>query len=72
MSKVIIVTGASRGIGRNIAYNLAVNGYRVIANYNNSEEEDKKDISLLFARNPRHKRLMRADRQSKRLLMPSE
>lgn len=39
MSKVIIVTGASRGIGRNIAYNLAVNGYRVIANYNNSEQE---------------------------------
>lgn len=39
MSKVIIVTGASRGIGRNIAYNLAVNGYNVIANYNNSENE---------------------------------
>ena len=42
MSKVIIVTGASRGIGRNIAYNLAVNGYRVIANYNNSETEAQK------------------------------
>lgn len=39
MSKVVIVTGASRGIGRNIAYNLAINGYKVIANYNNSEEE---------------------------------
>ena len=39
MSKVIIVTGASRGIGRNIAYNLAVNGYTIIANYNNSEQE---------------------------------
>ena len=39
MSKVVVVTGASRGIGRNIAYNLAVNGYRVIANYNNSEQE---------------------------------
>ena len=39
MSKVIIVTGASRGIGKNIAYNLAINGYKVIANYNNSEKE---------------------------------
>lgn len=39
MSKVILVTGASRGIGRNIAYNLAVSGYNVIANYNNSEKE---------------------------------
>ncbi len=39
MSKVIIVTGASRGIGRNIAYNLAVNGHHVIANYNNSEKD---------------------------------
>jgi len=42
MSKVIIVTGASRGIGRNIAYNLAVNGYNVIANYNNSEKDAQK------------------------------
>lgn len=42
MSKIVIVTGASRGIGRNIAYNLAVNGYTVIANYNNSEIEAKK------------------------------
>lgn len=39
MNKIIIVTGASRGIGRNIAYNLVVNGYTVIANYNNSEEK---------------------------------
>ena len=38
MSKVIIVTGASRGIGRNIAYNLALCGYKVIANYKSSED----------------------------------
>ena len=36
---VIIVTGASRGIGREIAKNLAKKGNRVIANYNKSEEE---------------------------------
>ena len=39
MGKVIVVTGASRGIGRNIAYNLAKDGHNVIANYNKSEEE---------------------------------
>lgn len=39
MEKVVLVTGASRGIGRNIAYNLALEGYRIIANYNNSEKE---------------------------------
>lgn len=39
MSKVIVITGASRGIGRNIAYNLALEGYKIIANYNLSEEK---------------------------------
>ena len=36
---VIIVTGASRGIGREIAKNLAQKGNKVIANYNKSEEQ---------------------------------
>ena len=39
MKKVIIITGASRGIGRNMAYNLALEGNKIIANYNKSEKE---------------------------------
>lgn len=39
MEKVAIVTGASRGIGRCIAKELAIKGYNVIANYNKSEIE---------------------------------
>ena len=40
-SKVAIVTGASRGIGREIAKTLSRNGIKVIANYNKSEKQAK-------------------------------
>ena len=39
MNKVAIVTGASRGIGREIAKELAISGIKVVANYNKSEDQ---------------------------------
>lgn len=39
MEKVAIVTGASRGIGREIAKQLGRSNIKVIANYNHSEKE---------------------------------
>ena len=39
MNKVVIVTGASKGIGRETAKELAKKGYTIIANYNKSEKE---------------------------------
>jgi 3-oxoacyl-[acyl-carrier protein] reductase len=41
-NKVLVVTGASRGIGAEIAYRAALAGYCVVINYNNSEEAAQK------------------------------
>lgn len=42
MKQIAIITGASRGIGREIAWKLATHGVQVIANYNKSEERARK------------------------------
>ena len=39
MEKIAIVTGASRGIGREIAKSLARKRIKVIAKYNKSQEK---------------------------------
>ena len=38
---IILISGASRGIGRQIAIDLSQTGYTVIANYNKSEQSAK-------------------------------
>ena len=42
--KVAVVTGASRGIGRAIALELAASGAFVVINYNGSKERAEEEI----------------------------
>ncbi len=55
MSETVLITGASRGIGKAIAIALAEKGYNIILNYNHSEHEalylaqelEKKGVGVL-------------------------
>ena len=51
MSKIILVTGGSNGIGADIVQTLAEDGNNVILNYNKSEQEAKKIQSDLKEKN---------------------
>ena len=50
-SKVVIVTGGSRGIGACFVERLARDGYQVILNYYHSEKEAKEIQEKLKAEN---------------------
>ncbi|GAB5490617.1 MAG: 3-oxoacyl-[acyl-carrier-protein] reductase [Phototrophicaceae bacterium] len=45
--KIVIVTGASRGIGRAIALELGTNGATVVVNYNSSEGPAQEVLALI-------------------------
>ena len=47
-NKVIIITGSSRGIGKEVAMLLAKNGAKVIINYSNSEDEANKTVDVII------------------------
>ncbi|MBA6315029.1 SDR family oxidoreductase [Cellulophaga baltica] len=48
-NKVIIVTGSSKGIGKETALLLAKNGAKVIINHSNSEKEAKETVAQIVA-----------------------
>ncbi|MBQ0787120.1 MAG: SDR family oxidoreductase [Oceanihabitans sp.] len=47
-SKVVIVTGSSKGIGKEIAILLAENGAKVVVNHSNSEAEAKTTVAAIL------------------------
>ena len=47
MSKRALITGASRGIGRAIAVKLASQGFDVVLNYRERQEEAEKTASII-------------------------
>lgn len=46
--QTVLITGASRGIGAKTAELFAMHGYRVIINYNNSQNDAKKLLSEII------------------------
>ena len=51
MKKTVLITGSSKGIGREIAKLFAKNNYNVVINYNKSEKEAKELLEELTKEN---------------------
>lgn len=46
--KTVLITGASRGIGKDLAVTFAKNNYNVVINYNKSEDQAKQLLNVLI------------------------
>ena len=46
--KTVLITGASRGIGKDLAVTFAKNNYNVVINYNKSEDQAKQLLNALI------------------------
>ena len=62
--KTVLITGASKGIGAETARVFAENGYAVLINYNNSEENAQELLNELTSKGY-YAKLYRADISSK-------
>ena len=58
--KFALITGGSRGIGRSIAVKLADEGYNILVNYKSNDEEAKKTVEMVQAKNV-HAELLKFD-----------
>ncbi len=58
--QTVLITGASRGIGAKTAELFALNGYRVLINYNNSHNDAKKLLSEII-KNGGEAEILKAD-----------
>src|ERR1700674_1971330 len=74
MSRTILVTGASKGIGRAIAHRIARDGFTVVVHYHADDEGAEVTLSLI-QKNNGSGRIMRfdlADRQECRVRIESD
>ncbi len=61
MRKVVLITGAARRLGRDMAISLAEDGCDIIINYNNSKEADVKETIKFIESKGSHAVAIKAD-----------
>ena len=63
MDKVALITGATRGIGKQIAITLAKEGYHISLNYRKENEDLENTIKEIEENVKKNRKLHRVDRK---------